>query len=125
MLLNVIIKLFVVFLMLMFFAFDYITVDGGTKANILNVYYVVMAASLFFFILTFFQRIKIAAYVFFVLCLTVYAYMYHNTEEIVERRQSVNCLEIGKIYDPIQKICRDDCWKWDDKSGCLKENDRK
>lgn len=125
MFLNIIIKLFVIFLMLIFFTFDYITVNGGTKANVLNVYYAVMAASLFFFILTFFQKIKIVAYMLFMLCLTVYAYMYHNTEEIIERRRFVNCLEIGKVYDPVQKICRDDCWKWDDKSGCLKEEDIK
>ena len=72
MFLNIIIKLFVIFLMLTFFTFDYITVNGGTKANVLNVYYAVMAASLFFFILTFFQKIKIVAYMLFMLCLTVY-----------------------------------------------------
>jgi hypothetical protein len=36
-----------------------------------------------------------------------------------------HCLDIGKIYDPVQKICRDDCLTWDDKQGCIpitKEN---
>ena len=36
-----------------------------------------------------------------------------------------HCLDIGKIYDPMQKICRDDCLTWDDKIGCVpitKEN---
>ena len=36
-----------------------------------------------------------------------------------------HCLDIGKIYDPVQKICRDDCLTWDDKQGCVpitKEN---
>lgn len=36
-----------------------------------------------------------------------------------------HCLDIGKIYDPVQKICRDDCLTWDDKKGCIpivKEN---
>ena len=35
------------------------------------------------------------------------------------------CLDIGKIYDPVQKICRDDCLTWNDKIGCVpitKEN---
>ena len=30
-----------------------------------------------------------------------------------------NCLDRKKIYDPIQKICRDDCLTWDDKIGCV------
>lgn len=29
------------------------------------------------------------------------------------------CLDMGKIYDPIQKICRDDCLTWDNKTGCV------
>ena len=29
------------------------------------------------------------------------------------------CLDIGKIYDPVQKICRDDCLTWNDKIGCV------
>ena len=35
------------------------------------------------------------------------------------------CLDIGKIYDPVQKICRDDCLTWNEKIGCVpitKEN---
>lgn len=31
----------------------------------------------------------------------------------------VYCLDIGKIYDPVNKICRDDCLTWDDKIGCV------
>lgn len=29
------------------------------------------------------------------------------------------CLDAGKIYDPEQKICRDDCLTWDEKVGCV------
>ena len=29
------------------------------------------------------------------------------------------CLDVGKIFDPIQKICRDDCLTWDEKYGCI------
>ena len=28
-------------------------------------------------------------------------------------------LDIGKIYDPVQKICRDDCLSWNDQTGCV------
>lgn len=33
--------------------------------------------------------------------------------------EKANCLDLGKIYDPIQKICRDDCLTWDEKAGCI------
>jgi len=39
-----------------------------------------------------------------------------------------HCLDIGQIYDPVQKICRDDCLTWNDKEGCvpiIKENIKK
>lgn len=29
------------------------------------------------------------------------------------------CLDMGKIYDSLQKTCRDDCLTWDKKSGCI------
>ncbi|MBQ9034886.1 MAG: hypothetical protein IJ099_02865 [Alphaproteobacteria bacterium] len=37
----------------------------------------------------------------------------------------MSCLDIGEIYDPVQKICRDDCLTWNDEIGCVpitKEN---
>ena len=42
--------------------------------------------------------------------------------------EKAHCLDIGKIYDPIQKICRDDCLTWDEKYGCIpitEENKKK
>ena len=33
--------------------------------------------------------------------------------------EKANCLDLGKIYDPEQKICRDDCLTWDEKIGCV------
>lgn len=29
------------------------------------------------------------------------------------------CLDQKKIYDPIQKICRDDCLTWNKREGCV------
>ena len=29
------------------------------------------------------------------------------------------CLDIGKIYDPVQKICRDDCLSRNEQIGCV------
>jgi len=42
--------------------------------------------------------------------------------------EQAKCLDLGKIYDPEQKICRDDCLTWDEKIGCVpisEENIRK
>ena len=33
--------------------------------------------------------------------------------------EKANCLDLGKIYDPEQKICRDDCLTWDEEVGCV------
>lgn len=33
--------------------------------------------------------------------------------------RKANCLDLGKIYDPEQKICRNDCLTWDEKIGCV------
>ncbi len=33
-----------------------------------------------------------------------------------------HCLDSGKgVWDYNERRCRTDCWKWDDKLGCLKE----
>ena len=117
---NMLLKVFFIFFMLLFFAFEYVAINNA-EGDILNIYYSVMAACLFFFVLTFFSKIRVMAYCVFVICIAIYAYMHDNIEEIVSERNSVYCLEIGKIYDPIQKICRDDCWRWDDRLGCLKK----
>lgn len=117
---NILLKLFFIFLILLCFAFEYVAINNA-EGDILNIYYSVMAACLFFFVLTFFSKIRVMAYCAFVVCIAVYGYMHDTLNEIVDERHRVSCLETGKIYDPVQKICRDDCWSWNDKSGCLKE----
>jgi len=81
----------------------------------------IMLACLISFALTVFQKFRKIAYIVFVVSLGFYCYMHDYNKEIVEQHNLVNCLEVGKVYDPNQKVCRGDCWKWDDKLGCLKE----
>ena len=38
---------------------------------------------------------------------------------LIASDDKAGCLDQGKIYDPIQDICRDDCLTWDDKIGCV------
>lgn len=33
--------------------------------------------------------------------------------------EKASCLDLGRIYDPEQKICRDDCLTWDETVGCV------
>ena len=73
------------------------------------------------FALTVFQKFRKIAYIVFMISLGFYCYMRDYNDEIVQQHNLINCLEIGKVYDPNQKICRDDCWKWDEERGCLKE----
>lgn len=117
---SILLKLFFIFLMLFGFAFEYAAINNA-EGDILNIYYSVMTACLFFLVLTFFSKIRVIAYCAFVICIVVYGDMHDNLNEIVTERRRVDCLETGKIYDPVQKICRSDCWKWDDELGCLKE----
>ena len=87
-----------------------------------NLYHLIMLACIFSFALTIFHKIRKIAYICFIINLCTYCYMRDYNDEIIEQHNLVNCLEVGKVYDPNQKICRTDCWKWDDKLGCLKGN---
>lgn len=117
---DVIIKLFLCAILFAFFAIDLFVVDLKNK-TILITYTSVMFVSLLSLFLTIFPKLYKIALGLFIISFTVYIYMYNNVAEIVEQHNLVNCLNIGKVYDPNQKICRTDCWKWDEKLGCLKE----
>ena len=117
---DVIIKLFLCAILFAFFAIDLFEVDLKNK-TILITYTSVMFVSLLSLFLTIFPKLYNISLGLFIISFTVYIYMYNNVAEIVEQHNLVNCLNIGKVYDPNQKICRTDCWKWDEKLGCLKE----
>ena len=46
-----------------------------------------------------------------ILIISIFCYLFFD--------EKANCLDLGKIYDPEQKICRDDCLTWDEKIGCV------
>ncbi len=117
---KVIFKTLILFLLVAFFMLDYVEIFPISE-NILHLYVSMMFVCLISFMLTFFKKLRKSAYFIFISGFAVYIYMYNNITEIIEKHRQVYCLETGKIYDPIQKICRDDCWKWNDKLGCLKE----
>ncbi len=98
-----------------------LTIIDGISEEIYNLYYLIMLVCLIFFALTSFYKIKRVAYICFIISFCAYYYMHDYNDEIVQQHKIVDCLEVGKVYDPEQKICRTDCWKWDDKLGCLEE----
>ena len=117
---KLIFKTLILFLLAAFFMLDYVEIFPVSE-NILRLYVSMMFVCLISFMLTFFKKLRKCAYFIFISGFAVYVYMYNNVTEIIEKHRQEYCLEVGKIYDPVQKICRDDCWTWDDKSGCLKE----
>ena len=71
---------------------------------------------------SYFRKYRKIAYIIFASSLTIFILMNRYIPEIKEQHLIEMCLDGGMVYDPIQKICRTDCWKWDDKLGCLKED---
>ena len=64
-----------------------------------------------------YQIIKAICAIIGILIICVLSYLWFDDKML--------CLDMGKIYDPTQKICRDDCLTWDDEIGCVpitKEN---
>ena len=55
----------------------------------------------------------------FLIFLTVAGVLFFISVSVWVFDDKAYCLDIGKIYDPIQKICRDDCLTWDDNIGCI------
>ena len=117
---SVLIKLVFLALGYFYMLFELSTVDEISKETY-NLYRLIMLVCLISFGLTVYYKIRKIAYMVCSISCLAFIYMYKYNVEIVTQHNETNCLEVGKIYDPIQKVCRDDCWKWDDKLGCLKE----
>lgn len=58
-----------------------------------------------------YQTIKAICAIIGILAIFVLGYLWFDDKMF--------CLDMGKIYDPIQKVCRDDCLTWDDEIGCV------
>lgn len=117
---DVIIKLFLCAILFAFFAIDLFEVDLKNK-TILIIYRSVMFVSLLSLFLTIFPKLHNISLGLFIISFTVYIYMYNNVAEIVEQHLIDGCMDIGNVWDYNEHRCRTDCWKWDEKLGCLKE----
>ena len=84
-------------------------------------YGAVVIVALGAFGLSYCQKYRKMAYIVLGTALVIFILMGKYVPEIKEQHDIDACMDSGKVYDPVQKICRDDCWKWDDELGCLKE----
>lgn len=108
-----------------FVLFSVLVISYAISTNITPLlqylYGIVIAVCLGSFGASYLKKCRKIAYIIFVSSLTIFILMSRYIPEIKEQHIIDRCLDGGMVYDPVQKICRDDCWKWDDKLGCLKE----
>ena len=105
--------------------FSLLTVNNaivwGVEPLIQYLYAIVSVVCFVAFGLTFWVRWQKPAYIVFGVFFVCFILMGKYVSQIKEQLDMDVCLDGGMVYDPVQKICRNDCWKWDDKLGCLKE----
>ena len=116
----VILKLIFLLVIICWFILDFIFIYDY------NIYFVifyiaVMLTCLFSYILSFFNVYKKSSYR--VLGIFGVLYMILNFVSPASDKLAIDhCLDSGKgVWDYNERRCRTDCWKWDDKLGCLKE----
>ncbi len=93
----------------------------GTASLWFYLYGAVVIVALGAFGLSYCQKYRKIAYIVLGTALVIFILMGKYVPEIKEQHDIDACMDSGKVYDSVQKICRDDCWKWDDELGCLKE----
>lgn len=115
-----IIKAIIYFVLFSVLAISYVIVIGITPL-LQYLYGAVITVCLGTFGASYSKKHRKISYSLFAGSLTIFILMSFYIPEIKERHIIDICLDGGMVYDPIKKICRDDCWRWDDKLGCLKE----
>ena len=117
---KIFIKLFVLFFMFALMLIDW-TIVHSVPQHILYTYGFVIFVCLISFGLTMFSKIRKTCYIIFFLSLITYICMYNFVPNIKEQHLIDGCMDLGNVWDYNEHRCRTDCWKWDDKLGCLKE----
>lgn len=69
--------------------------------------------------LSYCQKYRKIAYIVWGMALVVFILMGKYVPEIKEQHDIDACMDSGKVYDPVQKICRDDCLTWSKETGCV------
>lgn len=112
-------KAMIYFILFSMLAVSYVIVTGVTPL-LQYLYGTVIAVCLGAFGTSYLKKYRKISYTTVISSLTVFVLMNNYIPEIKEQHMIDRCLDSGMVYDPVQKICRDDCWKWDKKLGCLK-----
>lgn len=112
-------KLIVLIIMFGCFAIDFIICAEASTFS-LFLYGGLMMFCLTSFVCTMFIRIRKISYLLFIIGIALYSQSTMFLPEIRKLQDESFCIETGKVWDKKQQICRDDCLKWDDKLGCIK-----
>lgn len=112
------VKFFVLIIMLVFFVSDYSTVKSIRLWLLFSYALIMFVCSLSFF-LTMFPPIRRVAYIIFGISLVSLLLLNRFNSEIYNEFKVVDCVEVGQVWDPEQKICRTDCLKWNKEKGCI------
>ena len=113
-------KAIIYFILLSILGINYAIVIG-IEPFLQYIYGTIAVICLGAFGVSYWARYKKIAYIVFSLTLVGFILMSKYVPEIKEQLDIDVCLDRGMVYDPTQKICRQDCIKWDRVLGCIKE----
>ena len=94
-------------------------ITAGISPLWFYLYGTVVIIALGAFGLSYCQKYRKIAYIVWGMALVVFILMGTYVPEIKEQHYIDACMDSGKVYDPIQKICRDDCLTWSKETGCV------
>ena len=94
-------------------------ITAGISPLWFYLYGTVVIIALGAFGLSYCQKYRKIAYIVWGMALVVFILMGKYVPEIKEQHDIDACMDSGKVYDPIQKICRDDCLTWSKETGCV------
>lgn len=114
------IKLSISIVMLLYFIFEYHNIKD-IDTGFLPLYYLAMFVCSLSFFLTLFVSIRKISYIFLGVSFVFLLIMRNFVPEISDELNKIDCLEVGKVWDGEQKICRTDCVTWNKEQGCVKE----
>lgn len=114
-------KAIIYFILLSILGINYVIVTG-IEPFLQYIYGTVAVICLGAFGVSYWETYRKVAYLIFGCALGIFILMSKYVPKIKEQLDIDICLDGGMVYDPIKKICRTDCIKWDKIQGCIKED---
>lgn len=108
----------VLFLLIMLISEAFVTAHF-IESDIIVVYTAVITTLCWLLIGLFFTTYSKWLYIFLFMTVGAFFYLYYFDTRISLAHQQERCMDLGRVWDKEQNICRTDCWKWDSEEGCL------